>query len=111
VSQVTRTLTAKVPVIPTYTQPLNNPAWNFIYSRGTGQTCDMTIANSVLVQSPLYVAGNLSGTDASGRATRSITPASRVRVRTLISTMSGRPPSRTAPPRRPLPPWTGMPGT
>jgi hypothetical protein len=59
VSDVTRTLTAKVPVIPTYTQPLNNPAWNFIYSRGTGQTCDMTIANSVLVRSPLYVAGNL----------------------------------------------------
>lgn len=58
-SQVTRTLTAKVPVVPTYTQPLNNPAWNFIYSRGTGNTCDMTIAQSVLVQSPLYVAGNL----------------------------------------------------
>jgi hypothetical protein len=58
-SQVTRTLTAKVPVVPTYTQPLNNPSWNFIYSRGTGQTCDMTIQNSVLVQSPLYVAGNL----------------------------------------------------
>jgi hypothetical protein len=59
VSQVTRTLTAKVPVVPTYTQPLNNPAWNFIYSRGTGQTCDMTIQQSVVVQSPLYVAGNL----------------------------------------------------
>jgi Tfp pilus assembly protein PilX len=58
-SPATRTLTAKVPVIPTYTQPLNNPAWNFIYSRGTGSTCDMTIQNSVLVQSPLYVAGNL----------------------------------------------------
>ena len=64
-SQVTRTLTAKVPVVPTYTQPLNNPAWNFIYSRGTGQTCDMTIANSVLVQSPLYVAGNLCLTNTS----------------------------------------------
>ena len=59
VSQVTRTLSAKVPVVPTYTQPLNNPAWNFIYSRGTGQTCDMTIQQSVVVQSPLYVAGNL----------------------------------------------------
>ena len=58
-SQATRTLTAKVPVIPTYTQPLNNPSWNFIYSRGTGATCDMTIQNSVLVRSPLYVAGNL----------------------------------------------------
>ena len=59
VSQVSRTLTAKVPVIPTYTQPLNNPSWNFIYSRGTGSTCDMTIQNSVVVRSPLYVAGNL----------------------------------------------------
>jgi hypothetical protein len=64
-SQVTRTLTAKVPVVPTYTQPLNNPSWNFIYARGTGQTCDMTIANSVLVQSPLYVAGNLCLTNTS----------------------------------------------
>src|SRR5215211_4702391 len=58
-TKVTRTLTAKVPVIPTYTQPLNNPAWNFIYARGTGQTCDMTLQQSVLVRSPLYVAGNL----------------------------------------------------
>jgi hypothetical protein len=58
-SLVTRTLTAKVPVIPSYTQPLNNPSWNFIYSRATGSTCDMTIQNSVVVQSPLYVAGNL----------------------------------------------------
>jgi hypothetical protein len=58
-SLVTRTLSAKVPVVPTYTQPLNNPSWNFIYSRGTGQTCDMTIQQSVVVSSPLYVAGNL----------------------------------------------------
>jgi Tfp pilus assembly protein PilX len=58
-AQAQRTLSAKVPVIPTYTQPLNNPSWNFIYSRGTGATCDMTIQNSVLVRSPLYVAGNL----------------------------------------------------
>ena len=58
-NQVTRTLTAKVPVVPTYTQPLNNPSWNFIYSRATGSTCDMTIQQSVVVKSPLYVAGNL----------------------------------------------------
>jgi Tfp pilus assembly protein PilX len=58
-SQVTRTLSAKVPVVPSYTQPLNNPSWNFIYSRATGSTCDMTIQQSVLVNSPLYVAGNL----------------------------------------------------
>jgi hypothetical protein len=65
-SDVTRTLTAKVPVVPTYTQPLNNPSWNFIYSRGTGNTCDMTIANSVMVNSPLYVAGNLCLTNTAG---------------------------------------------
>jgi hypothetical protein len=58
-SNVSRTLTAKVPVVPTYTQPLNNPSWNFIYSRGTGAECDMTLSQSVLVNSPLYVAGNL----------------------------------------------------
>ncbi len=60
-SPAKRTLTAKVPVVPTYTQPLNNPSWNFIYSRATGTPggCDMTIQNSVLVRSPLYVAGNL----------------------------------------------------
>ena len=59
ISDVQRTLTAKVPVIPTYTQPLNNPSWNFIYSRSTGATCDMTVTQSVIINSPLYVAGNL----------------------------------------------------
>jgi hypothetical protein len=59
ISDVQRTLTAKVPVVPTYTQPLNNPSWNFIYSRATGSTCDMTVTQSVLINSPLYVAGNL----------------------------------------------------
>ena len=58
-ADTTRMLKAKVPVIPTYTQPLNNPSWNFIYARGTGSVCDMTISQSVLVRSPLYVAGNL----------------------------------------------------
>lgn len=55
----TRRLVARIPVYPTYSQPLNNPAWNYIYSRGTGQTCDMTIGQSVNVTSPLYVQGNL----------------------------------------------------
>jgi hypothetical protein len=60
-SSVRRTLSAKVPVVPTYTQPLNNPSWNFIYSRATGTPggCDMTIGNTVTVNSPLYIAGNL----------------------------------------------------
>jgi hypothetical protein len=58
-SDVTRTLSAKVPVTPTLTQPLNNPAWNYIYATNTGQPCDMTISNNVAGSSRLYVAGNL----------------------------------------------------
>ena len=56
---ISRVIHAKVPVVPTYTQPLNNPAWNYIAARGTGATCDMTVSNSVVISSPLYVAGNL----------------------------------------------------
>jgi hypothetical protein len=56
---VTRTLTAKVPVTPTYTQPLNNPAWNYIFNRRTGNACDMSVSNNVGGSSRLYVAGNL----------------------------------------------------
>jgi hypothetical protein len=58
-SPIRRTLTAKVPVTPTLTQPLNSPAWNYIYATQTGNTCDMTISQSVQVGSPLYVNGNL----------------------------------------------------
>jgi hypothetical protein len=58
-ADVERTLTAKVPVTPTLTQPLNNPAWNYIYSTKTGSPCDMTVANNVGGSSRLYVEGNL----------------------------------------------------
>src|SRR4029078_8275992 len=58
VGQVTRTLTAKVPITPTYTQPLNNPAWDFIYATRTGNTCDMSLSNNVLGAARLYVEGN-----------------------------------------------------
>jgi type II secretory pathway pseudopilin PulG len=58
-SDVTRTLSAKIPVTPTLTQPLNNPAWNYIYATGTGQPCDMTVSNNVTGSSRLYVQGNL----------------------------------------------------
>jgi hypothetical protein len=56
---IRRTLTAKVPVTPTLTQPLNSPAWNYIYATRTGNTCDLTLSQSVQVGSPLYVNGNL----------------------------------------------------
>lgn len=56
---VTRTLTAKVPVVPTVTQPLNNPAWNYMFSTRTGNTCDQSLSNNVGGGSRLYVKGNL----------------------------------------------------
>jgi hypothetical protein len=59
-ADVERTLSAKVPVTPVTTQPLNNPAWNYIYStQVTGGECDMTIDNTVSVRTRVYVAGNL----------------------------------------------------
>src|SRR5438552_2151978 len=59
-----KTIRATIPVVPVTTQPLNNPSWNYIFSRapGTGVAfsgCDMTLANSVNVTAPLYVMGNL----------------------------------------------------
>ena len=59
-----KTIRATIPVVPVTTQPLNNPSWNYIFSRapGTGVAfsgCDMTLGNSVDVTAPLYVMGNL----------------------------------------------------
>jgi hypothetical protein len=58
---VTRTLRASVPVVPTNTQPANNQSWNYIMSTGTGDPdgCDMEIGSTVEVRTNLYVFGNL----------------------------------------------------
>ena len=56
---VSRRIVGQVDVVPTLSQPLNSQAWNYIYSRGTGNTCDMTIQQSVAINSPLLVSGNL----------------------------------------------------
>lgn len=58
-AQVKRKLTAKVPVTPNFAQPNNNPAWNYIYARATGSTCDVNLANNLSGSSQFYVAGNL----------------------------------------------------
>jgi len=58
-AQVRRKLTAKVPIVPTYTQPLNNPVWNYLYSGRTGNACDQTLPNNITGASRMYVAGNL----------------------------------------------------
>jgi len=61
---IQRTLTARAPVYPAPSQPLNSPSWNYIYSRNPGSGiafsgCDMTVGNSVAIASPMYVNGNL----------------------------------------------------
>jgi hypothetical protein len=58
-NEVTRTLTAKIPVVPTVSQPLNNPAWDYMFSTRTGNTCDQTLNNNVGGASRFYVMGNL----------------------------------------------------
>ncbi|MGZ4352127.1 MAG: hypothetical protein ACXVZ4_01160 [Gaiellaceae bacterium] len=55
-----RTLRATVHINPTLTQPLNNPAWNYVYAtRPASSGCDETIQQSVSIASPLFVTGNL----------------------------------------------------
>ena len=59
VRDVLRTLNARLAVSPSWTGPLNNIAWNYIWATHTGSPCDMTIGQSVTVAAPLYVQGNL----------------------------------------------------
>jgi hypothetical protein len=61
--QVKRTLTVSEHITPTLTQPLNNPAWNYVMALRTGNQCDMTIGQSVNISAPLYVYGNLCFTN------------------------------------------------
>lgn len=56
---VVRRVSEQVGVQPSYQQPLNNMAWNYIWSKRSGYGCDMTIGNSVNVATPLVVEGNL----------------------------------------------------
>jgi Ni,Fe-hydrogenase III small subunit len=58
---VTRKICAGTRVRASLMQPVNNPAWNYIMSLRTGSPdgCDMSLDNSMNMQSPLYVAGNL----------------------------------------------------
>ena len=44
---------------PTYTQPLNNPVWNYLYAGHTGSACDQTLNNNITGTARMYVAGNL----------------------------------------------------
>lgn len=58
-STVRRLLTTKVTVISSLTQPLNAQAWNYLYAKNTGQPCDLTLSNSVAIDTSMFVEGNL----------------------------------------------------
>jgi hypothetical protein len=54
------TMTATIDVKPSLTQPLNNPAWNYIYStHPPSGGCDEILQQSVVISSPMFVSGNL----------------------------------------------------
>jgi hypothetical protein len=59
--QITRKITTSVKVRPKFMQPTSNPAWNYIIATRTNTPggCDESLNNSVNIQSPLYVVGNL----------------------------------------------------
>jgi len=71
-AQVRRKLTAKVPVTPSLTQPLNNPAWDYMYSTQVGSTCDESLNNNVSGNARMYVAGNLCIGNNAGTAISSL---------------------------------------
>lgn len=56
-----RTMSARVRVTPVPTRPLENDAWDYLYTRqaSAGGTCDVTLNSGVSVTSPLFVNGNL----------------------------------------------------
>ncbi len=58
---VKRTLRATVPISANQNDVANTAIWNYIVSTKTSNstTCDMTLGNSVVIDEPLYVAGNL----------------------------------------------------
>jgi Tfp pilus assembly protein PilX len=58
-SYSTKSITATVHITWNNTQPSNATAWNYAMAIGSGSTCDVTLSNSVAINAPLYVAGNL----------------------------------------------------
>ncbi len=58
---LTRRISVTVKVRPGVIQPTSNPAWNYIIATRTStpKGCDQSLNNSVNIQSPMYVVGNL----------------------------------------------------
>jgi Tfp pilus assembly protein PilX len=60
-TRVRKTMRATVPITANQNDPANTAIWNYIISTKTSNstTCDMWLQNTVQIDEPLYVAGNL----------------------------------------------------
>ena len=58
-ADVRRTLNGSAKLFLPPAQGLDQDVWNWIYSGATGGVCDTTIDQSVAINAPLYVVGNL----------------------------------------------------
>ncbi len=70
---VRRTVKANVNLFLPFATELKTPVWNWIYSGATGGLCDTTIDQSVAINAPLYVVGNLC-MRSTARVVRSVRP-------------------------------------
>jgi Tfp pilus assembly protein PilV len=56
---VRREVTSTIRIMPSLTQTLNSNAWNFMFAKNTSGACDVTLENSVQVDTSLFILGDL----------------------------------------------------
>jgi hypothetical protein len=56
---VRREATSTIRIMPSLTQELNSNAWNFMFAKDTANACDVTLSNSVTVDTSLFILGDL----------------------------------------------------
>ena len=56
---VRREATSTIKIQPSLTQELNSNAWNFMFAKDTANDCDVTLENSVSIDTSLFILGDL----------------------------------------------------
>ena len=56
---VRREATSTIKIMPSLKQELNSNAWNFMFAKETANACDVTMSNSVSVDTSLFIMGDL----------------------------------------------------
>jgi hypothetical protein len=62
---VRREVTSTIRIMPSLRQELNSNAWNFMFAKNTAGACDVTLSNSVTVDTSLFILGDLCFTNSS----------------------------------------------